>query len=130
MMKKFFSLFLLMSLVIFACSHEKPELTLLEDFFHDYIVRADAKAALRLSVGSARQKLENEIPTVIGEPHPVELPHVTYTILAMHNHADTTTYDLLLKIEETQASPFTRELLVSESAIEGKLKVVDFEFVN
>jgi len=85
---------------------------------------------LQWSAGAARQKLEDEIAQVAGQPRPLELPDISYKVFSTHNEADTTVYDLMLTIEEKDAPSFTRELLVSQALISDDLKIVDYQFVK
>ncbi len=121
---------ILFTLFFFSCSHTEPRQALLDNFFRDYIERADAKAATQWSTGAAKQKLDLEAAQVAGQPRPMELPKITYTTFSTQQGNDSTTYDLMLKIEEKDAPSFSRELLITEANADGGLKVVDFQFVN
>jgi hypothetical protein len=116
--------------IVVGCGKKTPQETLLGNFLRAYIVRADAKRALEWSAGAAQEKLRGEIPNVEGQPRSTDMPDITYSIIATHTAADTTTYDVLLTIAEKNAPSFTRELLVMEAPTGGELAVVDYVFVK
>ncbi|HZV11847.1 MAG TPA: hypothetical protein VFA55_01430 [Candidatus Kapabacteria bacterium] len=120
----------ILSLGMLSCAKKDPQNELLDNFFRDYIKRADAKAALKWAAGDAEKKLQDEMEQVAGQPRPVEMPDISYRIFSSSTETDTALFDLLLTIEEKDAPSFTRELVVSEAKTNDGLKVVDFQFVK
>src|SRR5579872_6169037 len=89
--KRFFLVILtiITAVVLVSCAKKDPQSELLDNFFRDYIKRADAKAALKWSTGEAEKKLQDEMTQVAGQPRPADLPDISYKIFSSRTETDT-----------------------------------------
>jgi len=123
--------FLLLILLILACSNRNTPQAVSEDFIYNYYQHADQAAALQLSYGLAAEKLEDEIARVSEvrslDQQIDEMPKIEYELIGTETEPTHVLFNYRLTIKIRGATTHTRNVIINTEQIDGHWKVVHFD---
>jgi len=123
--------FLLLILLILACSNRNTPQAVSEDFIYNYYQHADQAAALQLSYGLAAEKLEDEIARVSEvrslDQQIDEMQKIEYELIGTETEPTHVLFNYRLTIKIRGATTHTRNVIINTEQIDGHWKVVHFD---
>ena len=123
--------FLLLILLILACSNRNTPQAVSEDFIYNYYQHADQAAALQLSHGLAAEKLEDEIARVSEvrslDQQIDEMPKIEYELIGTETEPTHVLFNYRLTIKIRGATTHTRNVIINTEQIDRHWKVVHFD---
>ena len=123
--------FLLLILLILACSNRNTPQAVSEDFIYNYYQHADQAAALQLSHGLAAEKLQDEIARVSEvrslDQQIDEMPKIEYERIGTEEEPTHVLFNYRLTIKIRGATTHTRNVIINTEQIDGHWKVVHFD---